>query len=175
MNPTVTLQSLFELAAQAGALLLSRGQTVVVAETSAGGLVSAGLLAVPGASQFYVGGAVPYSFESIRALVGLDMKALWKQQGIRSSSEPYAALLARTLRDKHPGTTWGVSETGAAGPSGNRYGDPAGHSCMAIDGPLNLVRTLRTGQSGRHANMLSFAQGTLGLLVEALGQDGEAA
>lgn len=171
MNQTTAMQTLLDLAAHAGALLLSRGQTVVVAETSAGGLVSASLLAVPGASQFYVGGAITYSFESIRALAGLDMKALWKQEGIRSSSEPYAALLARTLRDKHAGTTWGVSETGAAGPTGNRYGDPAGHTCVAIDGPLTLVRTLRTGHGQRYPNMLAFAQATLELLVEALEQD----
>lgn len=161
------MNDLFELGARAGALLRQRGETVVVAETSAGGLVSAALLAVPGASNFYVGGAVTYSLPAIQALAGLDMRSLMKQ-GIRSSSEPYAKLLAQTLREKHAGVTWGVSETGAAGPDGNRYGDPAGHTCMAVDGPVLRARTLRTGGADRARNMQAFACATLELLIEAL-------
>ena len=111
MNP-----SLLALGAEVVARLRHRGEKLVVAETSAGGLVSAALLAVPGASHVFVGGVIPYSFDSIRALGGIDMKAL-RGQGIRSSSEPYAALLAKTVRDKHPGIHWCVSETGAAGNS----------------------------------------------------------
>ncbi len=161
------MDTVLRLGAQAGDLLRARGEKIVVAETSAGGLVSAALLAVPGASHFYVGGAITYSFDSIRALGGIDMKAL-RAEGIRSSSEPYAALLARTIREKHPGITWGLSETGAAGPTGNPYGDPAGHTCMAVDGPLCVVRTLRTGRDDRFANMVAFAEATLGLLIETL-------
>lgn len=161
------MDELMRLGAEAGTLLKARGDTLAIAETSAGGLVSASLLAVPGASQYYVGGAITYSYKSILALAGLDMKALMAK-GIRSSSEPYAQLLARTIRGKHPNVTWGLSETGAAGPSGNPYGDPAGHTCMAVSGPIELVRTLRTGQDDRAANMFAFAQGTLSLLIEAL-------
>ena len=165
------MEALLTLGAQAGELLLARRQKVVVAETSAGGLISAALLAVPGASNFYVGGAITYSFDSIRSLGGIDMKAL-RAEGIRSSSEPYAALLARTIREKHPGITWGVSETGAAGPTGNPYGDPAGHTCMAVDGPVCVVRTLRTGHGERFANMQAFAEATLSLLIETLNSSG---
>lgn len=161
------MKSVFDLGARAGALLIARGETVVVAETSAGGLVSAALLAVPGASTFYIGGAITYSLDSIQALADIDMKAL-RALGIRSSSEPYAELLARTIRSKHSAATWGLSETGAAGPTGNRYGDPAGHTCYAVDGPLSKVRTLRTGSADRSTNMWAFAEATLGLLVEAL-------
>lgn len=165
------MEALLTLGAQAGELLLARRQKVVVAETSAGGLISAALLAVPGASNFYVGGAITYSFDSIRALGGIDMKAL-RAEGIRSSSEPYATLLARTIREKHPGITWGLSETGAAGPTGNPYGDPAGHTCMAVDGPLCVVRTLRTGRDDRFTNMVAFAEATLSLLIETLNSSG---
>ena len=166
IDPRV-MDELLILGARAGALLTARNEKLVVAETSAGGLISAALLAVPGASHFYVGGAITYSRDSIRALGGLDLKDL-RAQGIRSSSEPYAALLARTLREKHPGITWGLSETGAAGPAGNPYGDPAGHTCMAVDGPVCAVRTLRTGRSDRFANMQAFAAASLALLVETL-------
>jgi nicotinamide mononucleotide (NMN) deamidase PncC len=141
---------------------------VAVAETSAGGLVSAALLAVPGASAYFAGGAIPYSARAIRGLLDLDLNAL-RGSGIRSSSEPYAALIAREIRLKHgANVTWGLGETGAAGPGGNGYGDPSGHTCMAVDGPVELVRTLRTGQDDRVLNMELFAAAALALLIEAL-------
>ena len=162
------MQHLLELGACAGQLLTARGERLVVAETSAGGLVSAALLAVPGASRYFTGGAITYSKRSIQALAGLTLDEL-QAAGIRSSSEPYAALLARTIREKHGDKiVWGLSETGAAGPDGNRYGDPAGHTCFAVSGPVSLVRTLRTGHADRFANMQAFAAATLELLIEAL-------
>lgn len=161
------MQKLLELGARAGALLKERGDKIAIGETSAGGLVSAALLAVPGASVYFAGGAIPYSLRAIRAFVGLSLEDM-QARGIRSSSEPYAALLAETMREKHGGVTWGLSETGAAGPTGNRYGDPAGHTCMAVCGPVTRVRTLRTGSDDRAANMFAFAEATLALLIEAL-------
>ena len=160
------MHDLLAMGQRAGELLKQRGEKIVIAETSAGGLVSASLLAVPGASAYYVGGAITYSFDSIKSLVALDMKEL-RKQGVRSSSEPYAEILCRAMLAKHPGVTWGLSETGAAGPP-NPYGDPSGHTCMAITGPVNLVRTLRTGNEDRVENMWAFANATLALLVEAL-------
>ena len=160
------MTDLLAMGARAGELLKARGEKIVVAETSAGGLVSASLLAVPGASAYYVGGVLTYSFASIKSLVDLDMKEL-RAEGIRSSSEPYAERLCRAILAKHPGVTWGLSETGAAGPP-NPYGDPSGHTCMAITGPVSLVRTLRTGKEDRVENMWAVARATLDLLVEAL-------
>lgn len=160
------MNDIFEMGKRAGELLKARGEKIVIAETSAGGLVSASMLAVPGASAYYVGGAITYSFDSIKSLVHLDMKEL-RKQGVRSSSEPYAEILCRAMLAQHPGVTWGLSETGAAGPP-NPYGDPSGHTCMAITGPVNLVRTLRTGKEDRVENMWAFANATLALLVEAL-------
>jgi nicotinamide mononucleotide (NMN) deamidase PncC len=71
------------------------------------------------------------------------------------------------VRDRH-GATWGFGETGATGPSGNRYGDPAGHTCLAVAGPIERAATLRTGSADRLANMDAFAKRSLALLVEAI-------
>ena len=133
--------------------LKSRRETIAISESSTGGLISAALLAMPGASAYFLGGAVVYTRQARAALLGIsdqDMK------GMRSASEPYAALCARTVREKH-GATWGLAETGAAGPSGNRYGDDAGHACIAIAGPSSRTLTLETRSADRHANMRAFA------------------
>ena len=156
------MEALAELAASVAARLKERRQTIAVSESSTGGLISASLLAVPGASAYFLGGAVVYTRQARRALVSItdaDMK------GIRSASEPYAALLARTIKDQH-GATWGLSESGATGPTGNRYGDPAGHACFAVAGPTERVLSLRTGSSDRVANMQLFAAKALTTLLE---------
>ena len=153
-----------ELAERIGERLKARRETIAVAESSTGGLISASLLSVPGASAYFLGGAVVYTRQARRALVSIPDSAM---AGIRSASEPYAQLLARTVREQH-GATWGLSETGATGPTGNRYGDPAGHSCIAISGPSQRVLTLRTGSNDRRANMHAFAEQALKELLEAI-------
>jgi PncC family amidohydrolase len=135
-----------------------------VAESSTGGLISAALLSVPGASAYFLGGAVVYTRQARATLVGIPDEVM---KGIRSASEPYAALLARTVRDQH-GASWGLAETGATGPTGNRYGDPAGHCCIALAGPAEQVLTLRTGSANRVANMQAFAAKALATLLEAI-------
>ena len=159
------MDQLLDLAERVAGRLKARGETVAVAESSAGGLISAALLAVPGASAYFLGGAVVYTRQARRSLVSIPDDAM---AGIRSASEPYAALLARTVRERH-GATWGLSETGAAGPTGNRYGDPAGHTCIAIAGPSERALTFNTGSSDRRANMQAFAAKALGTLLEAVG------
>lgn len=151
-------------AAKAAAILKARGERIAIAESSAGGLISAALLAVPGASAYYAGGGVIYSARAFRGLLNLDRESLG---GMRSSSEPYAAFLAETIRTKHR-IEWGLAETGAAGPGGNGYGDPAGHTCLAVAGPVTRVRTLRTNINDRWVNMNWFAHAALEHLVEAL-------
>jgi PncC family amidohydrolase len=151
-------------AAKAAALLVARKERIAIAESSAGGLISAALLAAPGASAYYVGGGVIYSARAFKGLLNLDRESL---AGMRSSSEPYAAFLAETIRTKHR-VEWGLAETGAAGPDGNGYGDPAGHTCLAVAGPNAIVRTLRTGTNDRWTNMNWFAEAALELLIEAL-------
>ena len=143
---------------------MARKQTLTVAESSSGGLVSAALLSVPGASAYFLGGAIVYAAEARAGLLGIDAAAM---AGLRSASEAYAGLLARTVRERH-GATWGIAETGAAGPSGNRYGDAAGHSCLAVSGPVTLVSTIETGGADRITNMRAFAGSLLDLLGRAL-------
>ena len=158
------MQVLLPKAERLGALLKARRETIGVAESSSGGLVSAALLSVPGASAYFQGGAVVYTAPARTVLLGV---ASDQMQGIRSASEPYALLLARTVRDRL-GTTWGVAETGAAGPDGNRYGDAPGHTCIAVSGPVERVATVETGHGDRAANMRAFALALLDLLTEAL-------
>ncbi|KRA57699.1 damage-inducible protein [Caulobacter sp. Root655] len=160
------MTELDRLAAAVATRLTERGETVAVAESSAGGLISSALLAVPGASKFYAGGAVVYTARARLTLLDIPQKAM---DGLRSASEPYAVLLARVV-GKNLKATWGLSETGAAGPDGNRYGDAAGHSCMAVVGAEQEVSlTVETGIDDRAANMRSFAEQTLALLLKTLG------
>jgi len=158
------METLTPLAEQIAARLKERNETIAIAESSTGGLVSAVLLAVPGASAYFVGAAVPYTMTSRTALLGITEADL---ADFRAASEPYATLLADRVRERHA-SVWGFGETGAAGPTGNRYGDPAGHVCIAVSGPVNRAVTLRTGSDDRRANMIAFATRGLELLAEAV-------
>jgi len=158
------MQTLLPLAEALAARLKARGDTLAVAESAAGGLVSAALLAQPGASAYYRGGAIVYTGAAKAALVGLSAADVAAH---RSATEGYALLLARTMRERL-GSTWAVAESGASGPSGNRYGDAAGHTCLAVAGPVERVLTLETGHGDRVANMRAFAAAVLALLDECL-------
>jgi nicotinamide-nucleotide amidase len=158
------MKDLMPIAQQIAAKLTERRQTIAVAESSTGGLISAALLAVPGASVYFLGGAVVYTREARRLLMDIPDATM---KGIRSASEPYAQLLARQIRQRFS-TDWGLSETGATGPTGNRYGDAAGHSCVAVVGPEQSVRTIETGSVDRFANMQVFAATALNLLLQNL-------
>lgn len=159
------MSNLEKIAARVAEKLIARREKIAVSESSSGGLVSAALLAVPGASAYYLGGAVVYTARARAALVDIERADV---EGMRSASEPYAQLLARRTRELMR-ATWGVAETGAAGPTGNPYGDAAGHTVVAVSGPVNLVRTIETGSADRRANMDAFAIAALELLEEAVG------
>lgn len=153
-----------DVAARVAARLVERRETLVVAESSAGGLVAARLLALPGASRFFLGGAVVYTTTAREVLLGISPALM---EGMRSASTPYAELLARTARERF-GAIWALAETGATGPSGNRYGDAPGHACLAVSGPVARARTLATGSADRAANMAAFTEAALILLDEAI-------
>src|SRR3974390_2432081 len=142
------MKEMVSIAEQIAAKRIARHETIAVAESSTGGLISASLLAVPGASAYFLGGGVVYTREARRILMDIPDEAM---KGIRSASEPYAKLLAEQMRRRFE-TDWALSETGATGPTGNRYGDAAGHSCMAVAGVVRSVTTLETGSTNRLAH-----------------------
>jgi nicotinamide-nucleotide amidase len=158
------IEDLFAPAGRIAERLKARGETVAVAESSTGGLLSAALLSVPGASAYFLGGAVVYTRRARRQLMDIGSEEL---EGMRSASEPYAQLLARRARLRM-NATWGLAETGASGPAGNAYGDAPGHSCIAVSGPVERVITLETGSADRVANMRAFAGRALELLLDSL-------
>jgi len=160
------MKDLLQVAEKLATRLKERRETVAVAESSAGGLISAELLAQPGASAYFLGGAVVYTYVARRLFLDLPDAAL---AGIRPATEAYARLLARAARQRL-GATWGLAETGATGPAGNRYGDPAGHVCLALAGPIEAAITLETGEADRLANMRAFAAAALDLLLQHLAE-----
>ena len=145
-------------------LLMERKQTLAIVESSAGGLINAAMVGVPGASAYYLGGCVVYTVASREGLLGITKEEM---RGMRSASEPYARLIAQRIKTRL-GATWGLAETGASGPTGNRYGDAAGHACFAVSGPVEASLTLETKSADREANMRAFTQAALQLLKDCL-------
>jgi PncC family amidohydrolase len=158
------MNDLLPLAETIAARLKARGETVAIAESSTGGLIAAALLALPGASAYFLGGAVAYTRPAKLMLLGLDEAALAQY---RPATEPHALVLARGIQTRF-GAIWGLGETGAAGPTGNRYGDPAGHTCLAVAGAAERAITLETGSADRLANMYAFAAAGLKLLADTI-------
>ena len=158
------MKDLVALAEQVATILTARKQTIAIAESSTGGLISAALLAVPGASAYFLGGAVVYTRQSRRLLLDIPDAAL---DGMRPSTERYALMMARTAQ-KNFSATWALAETGATGPTGNRYGDAAGHSCIAIAGLAEQSMTVETGDADRLRNMNAFTISALTLLLKTV-------
>lgn len=158
------MEPLQPMAENIARLLRERGETVAICETTAGGLVSAALLSIPGASRYYAGAAVTYTGVARSTFLEIELE---DYPGVRSSSEPYAQIIASTIRERL-GATWGIGETGAAGPGGNVYGDASGHTCIAISGPSEYVETLETGLEDREENMWLFTKRTLEVFESVL-------
>ena len=158
------METLLPLAEQIAGLLKSSKETIAVAESSAGGLISAALLAVPGASAYFIGGGVVYTRKALTELTQASEAVL---RGLTPGTEESALARARLMRDRLA-TTWGVSESGTAGPTGSRYGYPPGHTAVAVCGPTDAARIVRTGNAERLANMYAFSEATLELLLETL-------
>jgi nicotinamide-nucleotide amidase len=158
------MKTLLPLAQAIAQRLIARRETIAVAESSTGGLIAASLLAVPGASAYFLGGAVVYTTLARSVLLGIGDAEM---TGLRSATEAYALLIARRVRERH-GASWGLGETGATGPTANRHGDPVGHTCIAVAGPAERAITLRTGSGERIPNMEAFAKRALELFVEVI-------
>ena len=163
------LQDLLPYAERIAEKLKARKETVSVGESSTAGLVSAALLAVPGASAYFVGGAVVYTRVSRTELLRVTEEEFAAMAGITPSTEPYALLFARKIRERLS-TTWSIGETGTACPTGSRYGHAAGHSCVGVIGPSGERSiTIETGKSDRIDNMRTFSIEALKLLDQAIG------
>ncbi len=158
------MDELFAQAAKVGEKLKARGETVAVAESAAGGLVSAALLAVPGASAYYAGGCVVYTIKARTELLGLSRAQL---KELAPVTEDYCAACADAIRGKLE-ADWGLSELGIAGPTGSRYGHDAGVAAIAVTGPVTKKQTLQTGHNDRMKNMQEFGLELLKLLDAAL-------
>jgi PncC family amidohydrolase len=158
------MEKLLPHAEKIAAVLKARNETISVAESSAGGLISAALLAVPGASAYFIGGAVVYTRKALMELTQVSEDVL---RGLQPGTEASALARARMIRERLS-TTWAVSEAGTAGPTGSRYGYPPGHSSIAVTGPIDAARIVNTGSADRFANMYAFAEATLVLLAETL-------
>lgn len=152
------------LAIEVGALLKQRGETVAVAESSAGGLISAALLAVPGASAYFRGGGACYTGAAKQILMGISDADMDRE---RASTETHAIVLARSAVERLD-ADWGIGETGAAGPTGNRYGDKPGHCCVGVAGDVERSLTIETGSDDRPENMIRFTEAALNLLKDCL-------
>ena len=154
----------FKHAKKIAELLRERKETISVAESSVGGLLSASLLAVPGASEYYMGGTVVYTMRARRKLLGLSKEILNTQEPL---TETYVSLLAKTIRERLR-SDWGIAELGATGPGGTPYGHPPGICVLAVSGPKNLSKYLETQSADREDNMCVFLEEGLNLLIKAL-------
>jgi PncC family amidohydrolase len=161
------MQDLLPIAERIGAILKSRGETIAVSESSTGGLMSAALLSVPGASAYFLGGAVVYTKKAREVLIDLPAEVIIEAKAEKPLSEAFVLLLSHTLRTQFA-STWAIAEIGATGPTGSRYGDPAGTACLALAGPVEKAVTIRTGVDDRVANMRAFAKAGLELLLQNL-------
>ena len=158
--------TLTHMAEEVAELLRRRGDTIVVAETSTGGLISSALLAVPSASAYYKGGSVLYTYESRKKLLGIKGQDV---KGLAPMSEAMVMAFAHKAQAQFA-STWAIAELGIAGPTGVVYGE-AGSSVIGIAGPNPVSALLNTGSSERADNMWRFTGHALSLLCKALSED----
>ena len=145
-------------------VLKARGETIAVAESTTGGLISARLLSMPGASAYFLGGTMIYSRVSRK--VFLDASAE-KLHGVKPLTEEMAQFFAKEVREKLK-ATWGISELGIAGPTGSAYGYEPGNSVIAVSGPIEAAVRINTGHNDRVRNMEEFTDCACQLLRDLL-------
>ena len=164
---TTENNDLLNAAAMVGPVLISRGESITVSETSTGGLIGAMLLAVPGASAYFKGATVPYSLSSRRQWLDMNRDTVADLEPMSEAMAMRFAQIAQAQMD----STWGIAELGIAGPTGAPYGVAAGTSVIAVSGPNSLASTVITGHNDRQINMRHFAEAAIALLASALELD----
>lgn len=146
--------------------LKSSSQTLALAETATGGLLSSSLLSVPGASAIYRGGLTLYTLESRIKYAG------WTQGDIDNYKGPTTGIVAglgKKVREDL-GSTWVLAESGTAGPTGGstRNRTP-GYVALAVVGEEGVwTREVETGSKDRVENMLRFAEEGIKFLLEVV-------
>jgi PncC family amidohydrolase len=153
-----------EIINQVAEMLKARSETIAVAESTTGGLISARLLSVPGASAYFLGGTVIYTRASRKVFLTASAEDL---QEVKPMTEEMAHFFAARVREKLT-ATWGIAELGIAGPSGSAYGIDAGTSVIAVSGPTDAAITINTRQSDRAKNMEAFTDSACQLLCDVL-------
>lgn len=157
---------LSDISAPLAAALIERKQTVAVAESSTGGLISASLLSVPGASAYYLGGTVIYTARSRKQILGVtpedvaDLKPL----------TPEMAMAFARVAQRQLNSTWAITELGIAGPTPARYGHAPGISVIGISGPIERTTIVETGSNDREQNMWAFTRAAIALLTEVVSE-----
>jgi nicotinamide-nucleotide amidase len=152
------------LALEIAELLIARGEKVAVSESTTGGLVSAALLSVGGASKYFAGGGVVYTLASRTALAGVPAEQYANYQG---TTPEMLATLAEAMRQRLA-ATWCIAESGLAGPTGGRFGAPAGKTTLSVAGPVARTEVMLTGIADRVENMVEFTTLTLRFLKQAI-------
>ncbi|MRR17423.1 MAG: CinA family protein [Deltaproteobacteria bacterium] len=153
-----------ELAREIAVHLAAANEKLAVAESSSGGLVSACLLSVPGASSFFIGGAVLYSYRIREQIVALGRK---EHQRYGGSTPELILDIALKFKEK-TGADWVIGEGGAAGPSQSPYGHNAGYTALAVAGPICRTKIIETGKSARIGNMSEFTTALLDFFLSIL-------
>ena len=144
--------------------LKANKQTISVSESSTGGLISAALLSIPGASAYYKGGSVIYTLASRKIFLNLSKQDV---EGLEPMTESMALRFAEKTKEVLD-SDWAIAELGIAGPTGSPYGVDPGTSVVAISGPSDNFVRIETGNTDRESNMMDFTKSALQLLSRTL-------
>ena len=144
--------------------LKANKQTISVSESSTGGLISAALLSISGASAYYKGGSVIYTLASRKIFLNLSKQDV---EGLEPMTESMALRFAEKTKEVLD-SDWAIAELGIAGPTGSPYGVDPGTSVVAISGPSDNFVRIETGNTDRESNMMDFTKSALQLLSRTL-------
>lgn len=152
-----------ELPFAIGELLVTRGEKVAVSETTAGGLISARMLSVAGASRWFESGLVPYSSPTKWEVLSMD-RELAREHG--AVSPQWVSATAEAMK-RATGAAWAIAESGIAGPQGSRRSPkPVGSVAIAVSGPNGTVAEEHVFPGSRAEVMRQISQRALELLKE---------
>ncbi|MCK5251879.1 MAG: CinA family protein [Thermoplasmata archaeon] len=147
-----------------GRLLTQREETLAIAESLTGGLVTSRITDVPGSSAYLVEGVVAYANEAKETRLGVQEATLIAHGAV---SEPVAREMAEGIR-RRADTTWGISTTGIAGPTGDTEEKPLGLVYVAVAGPQGTMVRRNVFPGDRLAVKQASAEAVLALLLESL-------